>query len=174
MRLLLFFIFILTITNSSSQNLVPNPSFEDTTCVTGGEWWDVPFFFGSEHWFNPNLATPDYFGIEDQIENCGLYSIYTPSLLNAGEWQYPRTGSKMAALWAGDGISCTREFVEIELNSELLSDSIYCVSFYLSLGNRQMLATDGFGVHFSQDSLLNIESGCWLKDYTKLAVERNF
>jgi hypothetical protein len=142
----------------SGQNLVPNNSFEETDCEAD---FGLPQYFGASGWFNANSATPDYFGSETNTD-CWIYSTTTPALIAAGEWIIPRTGNKIAGLWAGDGISCTRDIIGIKLTESLEAGMTYCVSFYVQLSNVSDLAIDKMGVHFSQDSIVNYSSPCWL------------
>lgn len=136
-----------------AQNLVPNPSFEDTACtyMDGDET-----YFEAAHWYNPNDATPDYMGI-DAIPGC-VSSIFTA--VPYGEWQLPHSGGKMIAIFAAMLNGCSREYLQVELNEPLISDSTYCVSMYVSLSNRSQACTDCMGIFFSDTELLNLEDHC--------------
>jgi hypothetical protein len=149
------FIFIFFPCSVIAQNLVPNYSFEDTSCTVNV---GSPTFFGATNWFNPNDATPDYYGIE-AVNNC-FTSIYNSNWQSTGEWQYPLTGQKMIGLFASIEGSCTREYIEVELNEALIANLEYCVSINLSLSNRSQICTDCFGVYFSVDELLNPDGYC--------------
>ncbi len=147
---------------AQAQNLVPNPSFEDTSCTyISGD----PTFFGAAHWYNPNDATPNYYGTE-AISGC-VSSIFP--LVAYGEWQWPRTGSKMVGLFIAIANSCTREYVQAELNEPLISDSSYCVSMYVSLSNRSQICTDCLGIYFSDNELLNLEDACEFGVFPQIA-----
>ncbi|NND94287.1 MAG: hypothetical protein HKN45_05435 [Flavobacteriales bacterium] len=138
-------------TLSYAQNLIPNPSFEDTIC--SGESAEHPGFFALEHWYNINLGSPDKYTSLVEDVPCTFVSIYSPSLLNSGEWQFPKEGENMVGLWHGDQSGIGRELISSPLNSPLLADSDYCFSMYVSLGNRFDLAIDKLGAYFSVDSV---------------------
>jgi hypothetical protein len=139
------------------QNLVPNSSFESTSCtVIPGDLTH----FGAENWYNPNNATPDYYGTSS-IQGC-VTSIYNNALINSGEWQFPRTGERMVGLFAAILNSCSREYLQAKLIEPLEAGEIYCAELFVSLSNRSQLCTDCFGVVFTQDSLLNHSTHCEL------------
>ena len=151
-----FFFFFLNIL-VFGQNLVPNSSFESTSCTA------IPgnvTHFGAENWFNPNNATPDYYGTSG-IQGC-VTSIYNNSWVNSGEWQFPRTGERMVGLFAAIQSSCTREYLQVRLIEPLEAGEIYCVELYISLSNRSQLCTDCFGVVFTNDSLIDHSTHCEL------------
>lgn len=145
-----------------AQNLVPNPSFEDTACtfIAGDET-----YFEAAHWYNPNDATPDYYGIEP-IPDC------VPSIFAAvpyGEWQLPHSGSKMVAIFAAMLDGCSREYLQIELYNPLILDSTYCVSFFVSLSNRSQACTDCMGIYFSENEFLNLTDHCEFGVFPQIA-----
>lgn len=123
------------------QNLVPNPSFEDTlNCSgpwSGGASLEIAF-----PWFNPNSATTDYFA--NNNSNCG-YQYYN---------QNPRTGNAYAGFFGY--LVQTREYLEVRLDSSLQQGVKYCLSFYISRNEACGGATDRIGAYFSNDSLLGI------------------
>jgi len=142
----------------SAQNLIPNPSFEDTVCVVPGYLnpYDWPFYTPALHWFNPNAATPDFYSVAHQEGfSCGFLSMYDTDLQNVGEWQFPKDGLRMAGIWAGNGINLTRELLSSQLLTPLVADSSYCFSMYVSLRNGSNLAIDRLGAYFSVDSVFD-------------------
>lgn len=159
MKKLIYIIFLGFLLNITlfGQNLVPNSSFETTSCnFTPG---DITHF-SAENWYNPNNATPDYYGTS-AIQGC-VTSIYNNSWLNSGEWQFPRTGERMVGLFAAILNSCSREYLQAKLITPLEAGEIYCVELYVSLSNRSQLCTDCFGVVFTQDSLMDHSTHCEL------------
>lgn len=137
--------FILLACHSFGQNLVPNPSFEDSICFTS-----FPFTnFNAAYWFNPSNSTPDYLGVVSGGEFCGLNNV------NQGEYPaWPRTGERMIGLWGMQLNSEVREFVQVELTSALIQDSSYCVEMYVKLVPYSQIAIDRIGALFTTDSLL--------------------
>jgi hypothetical protein len=152
MKTLLFLSFLMGLVcgSTSQDNLIPNPSFETVDCETDA---GTNYFFGASHWYNCNYATPDYHG-EESIDNC-VKSIFSPSWTSIGEWQYPKDGTHMIGLFGRPQNSGSRDFIQCQLLDTLLSNHEYCFSMHVSLSNTTTVATDGFGAHFSVDSLLN-------------------
>lgn len=124
--------------SAMGQNLVPNPSFEDTlqhtNCITGIEF--------ANHWFNPNGATPDLYSYKS---TCGNSSLNNPS-----GYQLPRTGLCYAGIYGY--LQPTREYIAIRLDSNLTSGCTYYIEFYISLANFYGLACDKMGVSFTDDT----------------------
>jgi len=129
----------LIIQNVHSQNLVPNPSFEDTLNCSGP--WNCSCTLEiASPWFNPSLGTSDYY---TPYSSCGYPNIY----------QNPRTGNSYAGIicWLNN----VREYIEIKVDSILQSGVKYCFEFYYSRSEFCGGATDRIGVYFSADSLLS-------------------
>lgn len=134
----------------SAQNLIPNPSFEDTLCIENPS---DQLYIALDGWFNANGATPDrYTAAQDSIP-CFFNSIYDPAFAAVGEWQFPKDGQQMIGLWCGNELNISRDLVEARLLEPLMADTTYCFSMYVSLGNRQNLAIDRIGAFFSMDSV---------------------
>ena len=134
-------LFIVNSNKTKAQNLVPNPSFEDTLNCSGP--WNCNCFLEIAYpWFNPNTATSDIF---TTYPSCG----YSTS---AG-MQFPKSGNSYAGFFAQFNES--RDYLEIALFDSLLVDQWYCVSFYVSKSNFCSGAIDRIGAYLSQDSLLS-------------------
>ncbi|CAN5471291.1 hypothetical protein BH11BAC1_BH11BAC1_15610 [soil metagenome] len=127
---------------SSSQNLVPNPSFEDTlSCpLTGGQ------IYRAVGWINCGI-TPDYFNSCYSISPSGL-GIPT----NVAGNQIAKDGNA----YAGFGLYVkvvpnAREFIGRSLSQTLIIGQDYFISFYISLADTFSLdcAINNIGVKFS-------------------------
>ena len=138
----------------TAQNLVPNPSFEDTACFTQSESWTA---FGALGWYNPNDATPDYYGMDEG--DC-YSNILSDFIAEIGEFQEPRTGDKMIGLFASISGGCSRDYVQCKLSEPLIAGGEYCVSMYVSLSNLSQICTDCFGLLLSTDSILTPDDYC--------------
>lgn len=140
LKILVTFLFLLfTYLFANAQNLVPNPSFEDTVSCTGP--WNCSCTLEIAYpWFNPNTATSDFISI---YFNCGDH-YYN---------QNPRTGSAYAGIFGW--LVQTREYLEVKLDSSLQQGIKYCLSFYISRNEGCSGATDKIGAYFSNDSLLS-------------------
>ncbi len=139
-------------TNIYSQtNLVPNNSFENTTCcpTNGTELVYIPSCVLP--WFNPSAGDPDYFNI------CSSPSPAIPN--NWCGYQPTKTGNAYAGffLYAGGNIACG-EYLETILNDTLIAGKKYYISFYVSFCTSSNYALDAVGAYFSNDSLLSNSS----------------
>lgn len=126
----------LCLMNVQSQNLIPNPSFE--------EYESCPVELGNFHedviaWQAPTLGSTDYFN------NCSTV-MGTPKNFN-GE-QVADFGQAYAGLYlyAPDDY---REYMHIELKETLKEGVPYEFSFFVSLAERSDFAIKDFGVLFS-------------------------
>jgi hypothetical protein len=133
-------------TVASAQNLVPNASFEVmTSCPGAGN--EVHF---AVPWFNPTLASPDYFNSCDTIFGFGV-----PSNLfgNASAFQ----GSAYAGIVTivPGSTKDYREYVQVRLVQPLMHGTRYCVSFLVRLADSAAYACDNIGVLFRKDILLD-------------------
>ncbi|MDQ3101696.1 MAG: hypothetical protein M3R08_09950 [Bacteroidota bacterium] len=128
-----------------AQNLVPNPSFEDTTRCDISD----PPFSEALHWTSPNLATPDLF--DANLERLCGYSMgpddsyYLP----------PADGLRVAAgfQWYGPNSSNTREYLMAKLLQPLVEDQSYLVSLKCARSSMNHRAKDRIGVYFGMDSI---------------------
>ncbi len=124
----------------SSQNLIQNPSFEDTLVGSFGlisaPFWDTPSL-GSSDFIHP--ATIDPFKAPSNIggfQNAKKYDGY----YGISVFSRNRTNS--------------REYIQNELLSPLVKDSSYCIQFYLSLGDSMRYALKNkLGVYFATQKL---------------------
>ncbi|MFB0924750.1 MAG: T9SS type A sorting domain-containing protein [Vicingaceae bacterium] len=127
--------------NGFAQNLVPNPSFEDTlSCPTGlGNFTVVD-------WVNPTTASPDYF------HSCNTGNIGVP--LNGFGWQNARTGNGYVGGHTSDfGATDYREYVQCQLDSILKAGRMYEVSFYVSRTDSSKKACDNIGAYLSTTAI---------------------
>jgi gliding motility-associated-like protein len=134
---------------SYAQNLVPNPSFEDTVnCPTNISQW-----YNCIGWVNPNFGSPDYFN------SCANYtSTFVSVPNNAFGYQTAYTGNAYiglylyARLFSGapfDG----REYVQTKLTDTLQRGKQYCVSFYVNNSSASTIAIDNIGLYISNTAI---------------------
>ena len=130
---------------ATSQNLVPNWSFEDTvTCPDNLGQMDRAIGWSSYR------VTPDYFNA--CADTGGITNVSVPR--NIFDYQIPKTGNAYAgfhafAISAGN----VREFIGISLINPLLIGHEYFASFYVSrcgsISQRKNIATNKIGIKFS-------------------------
>jgi OmpA-OmpF porin, OOP family len=147
---------------------VYNPSFEEYDECPDINGINLKKCIG---WFNPtnpyddiniiNFSSPDYYNICYNNQDI-LYD--TPG--NFAGQQNVKTGVAYTGVLAGFGYDNVimpgdeqREYIEGQLTVSLKPGKKYCVEFYVSLAGKYCNYTqDRIGVHFSNDSLLNIGS----------------
>ena len=136
---------------ANAQNLVLNPSFEDTiACPTTTA---IPM--QCKYWYTANIGSPDYFSEQPDIF-CGTSPV---PLSNAG-YQYARTGIAYVGLVTlmqplNPNYLNRREYIGGELSDTLKQGHEYCVSFYISVAEELKYVTDGIGLYLSIDSAVD-------------------
>ncbi len=127
----------------NGQNLVPNPSFEDTVqCPSStGE------LFNSVNWNSPTSGSPDYFNSCHTLLN----NASTPN--NFFGNQNPYHGNSYAGFGAYQ-LPNVREYLQVQLDSILQSGVNYCVSYYVSLAEVSGYSIKQIGLYFS-NTLIN-------------------
>lgn len=139
--------------NSYSQNLIPNPSFEDTvSCPT-----NVGNLNHTYSWIAPSTGSPDYFN------SCtGNLSVSVPH--NIQGFQYAHGGDAYVgiAIYAAQGVTY-REYIEVQIDTPLLANKCYHFEMYCNQGNRSQYTTDAIGVYFSDTMISGITSSSELQ-----------
>ena len=177
--LLLFFLLFLYSPSTYSQNLVPNPSFEDTVCLwhapgTICETFQFYLFASTEHWYAPCGFIPQYYhfgynyidSIMTRIDELGNPVEGVPKNYFSNN-TYPRTGFAYAGIqtlnekyykWNENNDSLlyilnnckSRECVGVNLKNKVVNDKCYKISFFLTTSNRRAaFVMDGIDVSFS-------------------------
>ena len=150
-----------------SQNLVPNPSFENfIDCPLCWQWFGLPIS-NSLPWQStfPDGGTSDYYNT-CSFANCDSVptSGHTVSL-----WmkQMPRTGNGMAGVALFDaadtiGIYDYKEYIQIELLSNLKTNTKYWFSCWVSLHDYSLFAIDKIQAYFSDTLvMIDLSSHAW-------------
>lgn len=147
MRVLyLFFLIVYCPSLAMGQiNLVPNPSFEDTTNCVGFPIQNLGF-----PWFAPTIATPDFFyGLNP---TCGNSALNNPS-----GFQLPHTGNAYIGIYLHNWSA--RDYISVKLNDTLISGHNYKVDFYTSRANLFTYSTDKLGAYLSNSQINQTGSG---------------
>jgi len=133
---------------NSGQNLVPNPSFEQTRACPK----DADYIGGVVGWnLFPNFSA-DYFHRCANVYQTIEYRRRFPreEILNFSVprsmfgYQEARTGDAYA------GISMCNEAIAVRLLRPLVKDSVYHVEFFVSLADSSNVGTRHFGMYFSE------------------------
>ena len=140
--------------NSNAQNLVINPSFENTIpCwifINLGTWQ-----MQCTNWYSASGGSPDYFSEQPDIF-CGTSPV---PLSNVG-YQYARTGVAYVGLapfftTIFPSYVDRREYIGGILSDTLKQGHEYCVSFYVSVADEMKYVIDGMGLYLSVDSAVD-------------------
>ena len=134
-----------------AQNLVPNPSFEETDTCLAGLAFDSEF--GLHDWFSAYL-TPDH------LQSC-LNGSFSGLPMNTFTFQEPLDGSSCVGIFSyfQNGLDEQREWVMVQLTEPLVAGQTYYASFYANAGfggNAQYpqvwLASSNIGMLFTMQT----------------------
>lgn len=126
-----------------SQNLVPNPGFED--------FGMCPPYLGQVHlaapWNSPNNKTTDFY------HRCSSSSAGVPDNLMGVQKPFHGDGYLGLRAWIPviSGNPAYREYATAPLLEPLREGERYVVSFWLSMAERSSHRSDGLGIWFSAD-----------------------
>lgn len=132
-----------------SQNLVPNPSFEEYDyCPTGT---NDPQAVAT--WFNPTMATPDYYNA--CASNGGGVPI--------NDWGYQEAQNDngyIGIITYGQSLNAVnyREYFEVELLETLVTGKTYYWCMYVSLLDSTDYASNNIGISLTNSQLSNFSS----------------
>lgn len=144
MRLIYLIVFFSFYYFIKGQNLVQNPSFEDTLhCPNGGNQ-----IFNAQYWTNPSTGSPDYL---NSCATCCGGSIGVPN--NGAGSQVARTGVAYGGIYTYNPVN--REYLQNLLLTALIGNHKYLVSFYVSLADYPEYSTNTIGVYFSPNAVSN-------------------
>ncbi len=122
----------------AQENLVPNPSFEDTlSCPTG-----LGMMGSTVDWISPTQGSPDFF------HTCSTSGVGVPQ--NGFGFQEAKTGKGYVGVHTSDFTSTDyREYVQCQLISPLEEGEWYEISFYVSRTDSSKKACDNIGAFMS-------------------------
>ncbi len=147
MKITLNILLLFVLFQSSAQNLVPNPSFEDTVSCPYGANSNLSV----ATWFNPSIASPDYYNICSNSNNNGVPD-------NMWGYQEAKDGNAYAGfLTFYNSISNYREYWEVQLTNPLTAGTNYYWSFWVSRLDETDYASNNIGIHFSDTIITSID-----------------
>jgi len=144
----------LVVFKSNAQNLVLNPSFENTIpCwifINLGTWQ-----MQCTNWYSASGGSPDYFS-ETYDQMC--YALPVPQ--STAGYQYARTGIAYVGLapfftTIFPSYVNRREYIGGILSDTLKQGHEYCISFYVSVADGMKYVIDGMGLYLSVDSAVD-------------------
>jgi hypothetical protein len=153
-KILSGFVMVFTISESLyGQNLVPNPSFEDTIqCPTAISvtFDQVSYATG---WYTPTSGTPDYF------HSCNGAVVGVPQ--NYIGMEPAKSGVAYTGIYTTsiNGMSNSyREYIQTQLMDTLKAGTRYYVSFYVSPGDSCGYRCNSIGAYLSQTAISSTNS----------------
>ena len=164
MRLKLLILFVFISLSGYSQNLVLNPSFEDTLTIPCSLQVFPQLHCSS--WFMPTNGSVDYYS----TDYCGGSNVPT----NIWGFQYARTGNSYCGLCTFGSINFpnSREYLEGQLIDTLKQGHTYCVSFYAVKSDSGKYYTSNIGMYLSPNSSVDYSTALNLP-YTPQLVNTN-
>ncbi len=135
---------------SYTQNLVTNPSFEDTVhCPT-----TIGQLIYAKFWNNPTQGTPDYY---NACSTANSNVVHVPN--NAWGNQVAKSGVAYAGIYAFNKLyPDVREYIQTNLIAVLNPNHKYYVSFYVSLSDGAQYAISTIGACFSASPITSTNS----------------
>ena len=137
---------------------MPNGSFEEYDDCPDGLVMQTLFqpanngFYTVKNWFSPTLGTSDYFNI------CDTSNTTAGVPKNKTGYQTPQHGNAycgLVAYWYISIYADYREYLEVELNSSLVSNEKYTWSFYVSLADSSLGAINKIGIVLSDTLVID-------------------
>ncbi|ABG59805.1 conserved hypothetical protein [Cytophaga hutchinsonii ATCC 33406] len=148
-----FLLFILF--QVKSQNLVPNPSFENTISLPCSWIIDPPSNFNSliQDWTMPSNGSSDIYST-DVPPSC-FASCFSVEMNSLGT-QAPRSGKNMCGFFAygSGGDPIYREYLEVKLTTPLTAGERYYAEMYVSAADYMQYGCDNVGMYFSTTEIL--------------------
>jgi len=134
---------------AQSQNLVPNPSFEEYDICPQAATQDGSGHDLIPYWTYPTAGTTDYFnkcsGGETGVPN--NFAGSSPAKEGNAYIGFIAMGSQKA------GFEHVREYAQAELLSRLNAGEKYCVSFHIKLASYSKFSVGEVGLYFSENSV---------------------
>jgi hypothetical protein len=124
-----------------TQNLVPNPSFEDVNFNFCGLFPTVNKFEESnKNWLVPTSALPE---IVSEAISLSCWNYVAPNSNNS-----PRTGKRAAVILIYDKRNF-RSYLQVKLNAELEKNKIYYTEVFVRIDKHAKSTCNNLGLYFS-------------------------
>ena len=141
---ILYFCIVFT---STAQNLVPNPSFEDTVACPNGH----SQIYKATGWSSFRIPSADYYNSCSSSNCCQIP-------LTFFGYQIPSSGNAFAGIYTrGPFNDDYREFIGCHLNSSMNLNQKYFISLKINAANTNHCFTNKMGVLFSTKSYSDSE-----------------
>jgi gliding motility-associated-like protein len=160
-RSIYIFIYITTVLFAKAQNnLVPNPSFEDTLKCFGGMGVSNPTTSNKylTEWYATKYLTADYFNTCANFFPGNPYPVASTVPLHCYGYQMPHVGNAYVgiALYSDlnipDSAHVYKEYVSVKLKSQLKPNVCYYGEFYVNLAEVSGLACNQISMYLTQNT----------------------
>jgi hypothetical protein len=149
LRTITLLLLLLTTTSFWSQeNLVLNPSFEDTASMTKGYPYRI-----TEDWWSPNGSSADYFTPYCDDLCCGSGLVFCSNEVNSLGYQPALDGDSFIGIVIYESTDQTKEYAQGFLSTPLVEGLDYCVSVWISLADSSSLRSCDFQIAFAQENV---------------------
>lgn len=140
-----------------SQNLVPNPSFENHKTRPIKTLLDYELDSLLNDWTSPTKASPDFYVSLDDTSTIDNYT--NINLFRQRAFDGNVFVGLLLQIYFGEFISLEhinyREYIQAKLDKPMKKGLKYYVSMYYKLSERSTYAIDGLGIYFSNDNISN-------------------
>lgn len=132
------------------QNLIPNPSFEDTNSLPCAQTTSVSDFNNHlNNWYIPSAGTSDLYS--SLISSPCFASTASISPIKTGQ-QAPRTGNNYIGIATYYELDY-REYVSVELTEALVPGDKYLAQMYVSKADEFEFASNNLAMYFSDSAI---------------------
>ena len=142
----------LTVNIAWTQNLVPNPGFEEVDFCVTKEIIDDNNIEAATGWTFANTGTSNHY---HPCHSANVAQFGTPT--NFQGYQVPLGGDAYAGIVTmGDTVpfgGTYREYIQVQLTSPLIQGHNYHIGFYCNLSDVSALAADRIGMFLSSDAV---------------------
>lgn len=125
--------------------MVPNSSFEKVTNCDALE--SGISFLTAPPWNGPDLGTADLFN------TCSINDDRFLVPLCPRGYQYPHSGNGYAGAVFYNAPFPYREYLQVKMDSDLVANQTYDVSFYVTLSSAKNAACNNIGLYFSKTAI---------------------
>lgn len=138
------FLFLLCPNSDGQENLVLNPSFEDTASMTYG----YPFRITSD-WWSPNAFDSDYFTPFCEELCCGSGFHHCSGVVDFLGYQQAQDSSSYIGLVIYESTGDTKDYAQGFLSQPLIAGVNYCVGIWIALADSSSFISCDFQVAFT-------------------------
>jgi hypothetical protein len=151
--ILTLYILLLYSIVGKTQNLVPNPSFENyknVPCSWSVEPGELTSY--TDDWYNPAATSTD---IHNTLADSSCWANPTGTSKYSCRigYQEPRTGHVIAGIYTVVNTHTWHEYLQVKLTKPLIVGQHYCVEMYVSAADFTSNGSNNIGMLFSKEAV---------------------